>query len=129
MHVYASQSLELTWNEIEYFTINLSMEETERVFTNLLDNALAHGANRVEISCAADDKKLLCRVQDNGEGISPENFDKIFTPFFTTRRAKGGTGLGLDIVKSILNAHGGNIEVVKTASDQGACFVVCFRLS
>jgi signal transduction histidine kinase len=126
---YASQSLELTWNEIEDFTINLSMEETERVFTNLLDNALAHGANRVEISCAADDKKLLCRVQDNGEGISPENFDKIFTPFFTTRRAKGGTGLGLDIVKSILNAHGGNIEVVKTASDQGACFVVCFRLS
>jgi signal transduction histidine kinase len=64
-------------------------------------------------------------VADNGQGISKANRDKVFTPFFTTRRASGGTGLGLEICRSVLKAHGASIALGE--SDQGATFILEFR--
>jgi signal transduction histidine kinase len=54
-------------------------------------------------------EKVLAEIEDNGDGIAPEHLPHIFDPFFTTR--SDGTGLGLPIVKRILKAHGGSIEV------------------
>jgi len=51
---------------------------------------------------------------DDGTGVPAANKQQIFTPFFTTRRDRGGTGLGLGIVKSILDAHKGRIELADT---------------
>jgi signal transduction histidine kinase len=53
-------------------------------------------------------------------GISPGNRDRVFEPFFTTRREAGGTGMGLQIVRSMLAAHGGTIKLLP--SEAGATF-------
>jgi len=63
-------------------------------------------------------------VHDDGPGISEGNVDKIFESFFTTNRSEGGTGLGLSIVRSLMRAHGGDIELLE--SEQGAKFRLRF---
>jgi signal transduction histidine kinase len=55
--------------------------------------------------------KLLIKFIDNGKGIAPEIFPKIFQPFFTTKAAGEGSGLGLDIVRKIIDKHQGSINV------------------
>ncbi len=59
---------------------------------------------------------LIIEVSDNGPGISATNAARVFEPFFTTARAQGGTGLGLAVVKSLVNAHRGAIELVDSAA-------------
>jgi len=60
------------------------------------------------------------KVSDNGEGVSPNNRTQIFDSFFTTRRDSGGTGMGLAIVRAMLDAHGGAIRLLDSA--QGTAF-------
>ena len=63
-------------------------------------------------------------ISDNGAGIASGNQERIFAPFFTSRRDQGGTGMGLAIVRSLLNAHGGRIDLVDSA--KGASFEIKF---
>jgi len=64
-------------------------------------------------------------VTDNGEGIPPENIMKIFNPFFTSKEATRGTGLGLSVSLGIAEAHGGTIEVVsKPGRDSSFTLVI-----
>jgi signal transduction histidine kinase len=65
------------------------------------------------------------RISDNGSGIAPENLKRIFEPFFTTKPVGSGTGLGLSLSYSIVNKHGGRIEV---ASKPGVGTVFTVRL-
>jgi signal transduction histidine kinase len=109
-------------------TIRMARETFESIMTNLLENALQHNGEgtRVTIktsflhSTPGHDKSLSIVLKDNGKGISKANAEKIFRPFFTTARDSGGSGLGLSIVKSLVEAHNGTIEMVP--SDEGACF-------
>jgi signal transduction histidine kinase len=100
----------------------IAPEILETVFTNLLDNSRQNGADRVDIKAGRSNGHLSVTVVDNGQGISPANVDKIFTPFFTTHRDQGGTGLGLGIVRSLLKAYGGDISL--DAGANGATFRV-----
>ncbi|MEL6585895.1 MAG: HAMP domain-containing sensor histidine kinase [Pseudomonadota bacterium] len=75
------------------------------VFGHLLSNAAAHGADRVAITVGEQGLD----VADNGPGLSPANAAQMFEPFFTTRRDNGGTGMGLAIVRAVLEAHGWSI--------------------
>jgi signal transduction histidine kinase len=59
-------------------------------------------------------------VTDDGPGISPGNRDDVFKPFFTTKRADGGTGMGLSLTRNLLEAHSGQIELV--SGEGGAQF-------
>lgn len=86
-------------------------DNLESVLSNLVVNAAQNGASEVEIALDQDDRNTVLTVTDNGNGISDPNKDKIFDAFFTTRREEGGTGLGLRIVRSILEAHGGSIRL------------------
>jgi signal transduction histidine kinase len=97
-------------------------EVLEMVLVNLLDNSRQSGADRVEVAVDQAGGAISIRITDNGQGISPANAEKIFTPFFTTHREEGGTGLGLGIVRSLLKAYSGDISV--EPSSAGATFRV-----
>lgn len=106
--------------------------QIEQVFRNLIVNA-AHAMEEspstsiltLGLSASPDRKRLECRVSDTGSGISPENLDQIFQPFFTTKPEGKGTGLGLPIVKTILDRHSGTIQV-ESQVGEGTCFIVTF---
>ncbi|SMY06146.1 HAMP domain-containing sensor histidine kinase [Flavimaricola marinus] len=97
----------------------LSADGLRLVLDHLLGNAAAHGATEVRIAATPGE----LRVSDNGPGVSPGNRDRIFDPFFTTRREAGGTGMGLPIVRRMLEAHGATIAL---EPEKGAVFVVRF---
>ena len=95
----------------------------ETVLTGLVENSRQAGASRVSISArsAASDVEFV--VRDDGPGVAAGDRDRIFEPFFTGRRAAGGTGLGLPITRSLLQAHRGSI-VLGEAEGLGATFVL-----
>ncbi len=108
--------------ELSPLALAIAPEALQSVLCNLLDNSLQHGANQVQVHTQLQVKSLRLSLQDNGDGVSPANRDKIFTPFFTTKRNQGGTGLGLEIVVSLLRAYGGQIYLGEAS--KGAEFVM-----
>ena len=100
--------------------MRVSEENATIIFSNLADNAMRHGSSTLDISAARQGNSLLVKVVDNGEGVSPNNRTQIFDSFFTTRRDSGGTGMGLAIVRAMLDAHGGAVRLVE--SEQGTAF-------
>jgi two-component system nitrogen regulation sensor histidine kinase NtrY len=86
----------------------------EQVLINLVLNACeavrGQERPRVEIAASLDERgRPLVQVRDNGRGIAPENLDKIFVPFFSTK--EGGSGIGLSLSRQIMRLHGGSISV------------------
>jgi PAS domain S-box-containing protein len=88
-------------------------DELNQVWTNLLHNALQAMGERgtLTIDVARDEGRVRASITDTGEGIPPEIQERIFEPFFTTKPIGEGSGLGLHIVKQILEKHGGEIAV------------------
>ena len=99
------------------------------VFSNLFNNAAQAmpGGGTLRVCSLMNDSQVLVEVYDTGSGIAPENQSKLFTPFFTTKEAGKGTGLGLFVSQSILRKHGGSIAVCSRPR-QGACFTVAFPM-
>ena len=81
-------------------------------FLNILINAMQAMPNggRILVELSSNDHLLTVHFDDEGKGIPPENLEKIWDPFFTTKDM--GTGLGLGIVKNIVESHGGSIQIV-----------------
>jgi signal transduction histidine kinase len=100
--------------------MRISEENAAIIFSNLADNAMRHRSSTLDLSAIRQADLLRVRVSDNGEGVSPNNRTQIFDSFFTTRRDSGGTGMGLAIVRAMLDAHGGAIRL--TDSEQGTAF-------
>jgi signal transduction histidine kinase len=100
--------------------MRIAEENAAIVFSNLADNAGRHGSSLLDISAESEGDLLRIKVADNGEGVSPNNRGQIFDSFFTTRRDSGGTGMGLAIVRAMLDAHGGAIRLLD--SEQGTTF-------
>jgi signal transduction histidine kinase len=86
--------------------------ELNQVWMNLLDNALdAVGlAGHVAVTVKPEGRSVVVRVIDDGPGIAPEHRFRIFDPFFTTKPPGEGTGLGLEIARTRVRGHGGDIE-------------------
>jgi len=102
--------------------VQIAEDVLETIFINLFDNSLQHDASNIELDIIEEDDKIKITLQDNGKGIAKSNLNKIFTPFFTTKRENGGTGLGLDIVKSLLQRHGSDIRTEEC--NDGAYFCI-----
>ncbi|HEY3711226.1 MAG TPA: ATP-binding protein [Amycolatopsis sp.] len=90
----------------------------QRVFRNVLDNAVRHADTTVHISTATTDERVVTEITDDGPGIPVEDRDRIFDRFVrldgSRDRASGTSGLGLAIAREIVNAHHGGIEVAGT---------------
>ncbi len=97
--------------------VPIGPEAFRLVMDHLLGNAKAHGAGRVTIR--GGDRQLV--IADDGPGISEGNRGRVFDPFFTTRRDQGGTGMGLAIVRRILQAQGAEITL---GHGKGGVFVI-----
>ncbi len=99
-----------------------------QIFLNLITNAEqaireVRDSGRIQIRAGRSGNQLTITVQDDGVGIRPEALQRIFDPFYTTKRPGGGTGLGLSICMSIIREHGGNIEA-ETLPAGGSAFTI-----
>jgi signal transduction histidine kinase len=102
----------------------------EQVMDNLISNALKYtNEGSVNVTYTTEDSEVIVAIEDTGIGISEEHLDRLFDRFYRTDKArsrdKGGTGLGLAVVKSILKGHGSDIQV-ESAVGEGTRF--WFRL-
>ena len=111
----------------------------QQAFMNLMVNAIEaiedenagseHPKNPlIKIITYSNNNHVIVAVEDNGPGISMEIRKKIFEPFFTTKSAEKGTGLGLAVIKSILNDHGGDIECTSELG-RGTTFTLSFPVA
>jgi two-component system, OmpR family, sensor kinase len=116
---FAALALSVAGEDVEF---PMAAEGMQMVLGHLLRNAWEHGASRVELIAQETGNGPSLRVLDNGRGISPGNAPHVFEPFFTTRRAEGGTGMGLAILHNLLAAHQASIAL--QSCDKGACFVL-----
>lgn len=108
----------------------------EQIVVNLVQNArdATSGPGTITIEIDAESGQgqgrdmILLRVQDTGEGIQPEVMERLFEPYFTTKRGRGGTGLGLAMVRALMDRLHGRIEVESTLGE-GATFTLSFPVA
>ncbi|MBN2442619.1 MAG: substrate-binding domain-containing protein [Spirochaetales bacterium] len=105
-----------------------------QIITNLLLNSLIHGytddrSGQINFTIEHSDNTLHFIYSDDGKGIDPDNIDKIFNPFFTTNRIRGGTGLGLHLVYNIVKQRLGGTITCKSDIGKGVCFIITFPVN
>jgi len=91
----------------------LDAERVFRALLNVADNArkaMSHSGGALALKSFRDGDKLILETADSGEGMSPEVLAHVFEPFYSAS-SKGGTGLGMLIVKNIVEAHGGSVRI------------------
>ena len=115
--------------ENEVGSADIDAEQIQRALVNLLVNAINFTpvGGRVTLSARGDADAVEIAVTDTGVGIEPDEIPRLFTRFFrgtfAVREAVQGAGLGLSITKTIVEGHGGTIDV-RTAPNEGAVFTV-----
>ncbi|OGN96366.1 MAG: hypothetical protein A2Y89_00060 [Chloroflexi bacterium RBG_13_51_18] len=132
------KAMSLTGHQIKMKTIEVSREDglsqplvvadfnqLVQVIINLIVNAVQSmkEGSRLTIKTSQNDSWVRISVIDTGYGIPPENMDKLFTPFFTTKEDVKGVGLGLAVSHGIIERHGGRIEV-ESEVGKGSTFTI-----
>jgi signal transduction histidine kinase len=118
--------------------IEMVPQDIGRVLLNLFNNAFYAVTERkksadgdyeptISVMTRLDDDKVKIRVKDNGTGIPKEVIDKIYQPFFTTKPAGSGTGLGLSLSYDIVKAHGGELKVKSIDGEETEFTIVLNR--
>jgi signal transduction histidine kinase len=108
----------------------VDQEQMTQVLTNLIKNSVdaMPGAGFLTILVESDGEFFSLSVKDTGTGISPENMDKVFTPFFTTKEIGKGTGLGLATTYGIIKMHKGKVEVESNNDISKGPTGTCFKI-
>ena len=114
-------------SDSEYLTIQADEEMIEQVLINLIKNAIEALENlpnaTIELTGTYNDNAVIIEVSDNGPGIIPEAIERIFIPFFTTK--KSGSGIGLALSRQIMQMHNGSLSV-KSEPDVKTTFTLNF---
>jgi two-component system, sensor histidine kinase and response regulator len=112
------------------FYVNIDEKLIGRVVDNLVTNAIqySHENTKIDVILSEEEKDIVLQVRDEGFGMSADDLQKLFTPFFRAKKMDGervieGAGLGLAIVKEILEQHRGRIDVYSKVGD-GSVFRV-----
>ena len=114
--------------------VKMYRNHLEQVFVNILDNAVKYSKDRkeVHISLGVHNNRVDIAVQDFGSGMSEEDLEKVFNRFYRVDKArsreKGGTGLGLPIVKELVEGYGGKVSV-DSILDHGSVFRIQIPIS
>ena len=114
--------------ELDYDVLPVAADNNrlKQIFINLLMNAfqaMGNGGVLLVRTSMPDDRSVRIEIADTGEGIPPERLDRIFEPFYTTKKSGEGTGLGLYIVRRMVELMQGRIEVKSTVGE-GTTFTV-----
>ena len=111
---YVKRGIELEIDFQPVPTIKALPSELSQIWTNLIHNAVQAMQNKgrleVRVEAVTGGEYIIVSITDSGPGIPPEIQPRIFEPFFTTKPAGEGSGLGLDIVKKIVEKHNGQIS-------------------
>ncbi len=107
-----------------------NLQNIEQIILNLVINAVQaidhdQGVVRIATGFQNKDRRIFVSITDNGCGVAPDISDKLFDPFVTDKQAEGGTGLGLSVTYSLVNAHDGEI-VFQSQKGEGTTFTVFF---
>jgi len=102
-------------------SVAIEAEWLNSIITSLIENAHQHGGEDVKVTIKVDvarnkERSLLIQVHNEGKTILPANREKIFDPFFTTTRDRSRGGFGLSIVKALVEAHKGTIDLIDAGS-------------
>lgn len=129
---FGEENINFEWSiEPEDLLLKADREQIDQVLINLIKNSIWAVKNELDkkISLKAfisTNKSIQIEIKDSGSGIEDELLDKIFIPFFTTR--KEGSGIGLSLSRQIMLMHGGSISV-QSDTDGGALFVLTFGVN
>jgi PAS domain S-box-containing protein len=102
----------------------------EQILANLLNNAAKYTmpGGQIRVSAALEGGEAVVRVRDNGIGVPPDVLERVFEPFVQSEgslaRSEGGLGIGLTLVRSLVEMHGGSVEATSPGLGQGSEFVV-----
>lgn len=127
-----SKNLNLVYNVEKDIRIQGNKIMLERVFLNILMNAVKFTKTNIEISLTREDKTAVLKIRDDGIGISEENKKFIWERFFQVNDSRNkeenkGSGLGLSMVKKIVDLHSATIDL-ESELDQGTCFTIKFNM-
>src|SRR5206468_5243470 len=114
----------------ESLTVSGDPDRLREAIDNLVSNAIKYSpiGGEIAISVKRDDDDVLIRVSDNGPGLSPEDMSRLFGRFqrLSAKPTAGesSTGLGLSIVKRIIDMHGGEVSAASAGPGQGSSFTI-----
>ena len=127
-----SKNLNLVYNVEKDLRIQGNKIMLERVFLNILMNAVKFTKTNIEISLTREDKTAVLKIRDDGIGISEENKKFIWERFYQVNDSRNkeenkGSGLGLSMVKKIVDLHSATIDL-ESEIEQGTCFTIKFNM-
>ena len=127
-----SKNLNLVYNVEKDLRIQGNKIMLERVFLNILMNAVKFTKTNIEVSLTREDKTAVLKIRDDGIGISEENKKFIWERFFQVNDSRNkeenkGSGLGLSMVKKIVDLHSATIDL-ESELEQGTCFTIKFNM-
>jgi two-component system NtrC family sensor kinase len=125
-----SEKVELLLDLQDLPEIEMNEVKINQVITNLLINASQSIQNygKITISSTIQDNKIVVQVADNGCGIEEGALNKVFDPFYTTKKEGEGTGLGLAISRDIAHEHDGELSVISTLGE-GSVFTLTLPIT
>ena len=128
--MYLEKQVKLKYTSGPPMPAMVDADRIHQVLVNMLSNALRHTpmGGRVRAELIAENKHVLVRIEDNGQGINPDDLPFIFERFYrgdkSRNRNSGGSGMGLAIVKRLVTAHGGQVWAESRGANHGSCFFI-----